>query len=42
MLLYGEVFMSNHIQMVIQSETGELSNLLPDFKKFTANKILEK
>ncbi|TDW52533.1 REP element-mobilizing transposase RayT [Flavobacterium sp. 270] len=42
MLLYGYVIMSNHIHMIVQSEKGELSDLLRDFKKFTASKILEK
>ena len=30
--------MSNHIHMIVQSGDGELSNLLRDFKKFTATK----
>ena len=38
--------MSNHIRMIIQSEEGNLSDLLsPDsfgIKKFTAKNILEK
>jgi REP element-mobilizing transposase RayT len=42
MLLYGYVIMSNHIHLVVQSSDGELSDLLRDFKKFTATKILEK
>ena len=42
MVLYGYVIMSNHIHMVVQSDVGELSNLLRDFKKFTAKNILEK
>ena len=42
MLLYGYVIMSNHIHMVVQSGDGELSDLLRDFKKFTAAKIIEK
>ena len=42
MVLYGYVIMSNHIHMVVQSNNGELSNLIRDFKKFTATKILEK
>ena len=42
MILYGYVIMSNHIQMIVQSGDGELSNLLRDFKKFTATKIIEK
>ncbi|WP_418264587.1 transposase [Flavobacterium faecale] len=42
MVLYGYVIMSNHIHMVVQSGDGELSDLLRDFKKFTATKIIEK
>jgi len=34
--------MSNHLDMVVQSGNGELSDLLRDFKKFTAAKIIEK
>ena len=34
--------MSNHLHMVVQSGNGELSDLLRDFKKFTASKIIEK
>jgi len=42
MILYGYVIMSNHIHMIVQSENGELSDLLRDFKKFTATKIIAK
>ena len=42
MILYGYVIMSNHIHLILQSNNGELSNLLRDFKKFTAKTILEK
>ena len=41
MLLYGYVIMSNHIHMIVQSETGKLSDLVRDFKKFTSKTILE-
>lgn len=40
--MYGYVVMSNHIHLIIQSEEGKLSNLIRDFKKFTAKSILEK
>ena len=36
MILYGYVIMSNHIHLIIQSEDGKLSDLIRDFKKFTA------
>ncbi len=42
MILYGYVIMSNHIHMIVQASDGELSNLLRDFKKFTAKTILDK
>ena len=42
MILYGYVIMSNHVHMIIQSKDGKLSDLLRDFKKFTAKTILEK
>ena len=42
MLLYGYVIMSNHIHLIIQSEHGKLSDLIRDFKQFTAKNILEK
>lgn len=42
MILYGYVIMSNHIHLIIQSEHGKLSDLIRDFKKFTAKNILEK
>ena len=42
MIVYGYVIMSNHIHMIIQSNDGKLSNLIRDFKKFTAKAILEK
>ena len=42
MLLYGYVIMSNHIHLIVQSKTAKLSDLIRDFKKFTAKNILEK
>ena len=42
MILYGFVIMSNHIHLIIQSEKGKLSDLIRDFKKFTAKTILNK
>ncbi|MFV8346915.1 REP-associated tyrosine transposase [Flavobacterium sp. ZB4P13] len=42
MILYGYVIMSNHIHLIIQSQDGKLSDLIRDFKKFTAKNILEK
>ena len=42
MILYGFVIMSNHIHLIIQSEEEKLSDLIRDFKKFTAKTILNK
>jgi REP element-mobilizing transposase RayT len=42
MILYGYVIMSNHIHLIVQSEDGNLSALIRDFKKFIAKNILEK
>ena len=39
--IYAFVIMSNHIHLLIRSETGELSNTIKEFKSFTAKKILE-
>jgi REP element-mobilizing transposase RayT len=41
MNLYGFVIMSSQIHLIIQSRNGRLSDLLRDFKKFTAKTILE-
>lgn len=41
MILYGYVIMSNHIHLIVQSNEGKLSDLIRDFKKFTAKSILE-
>lgn len=41
MVLYGYVIMSNHLHLIIQSKDGKLSDLIRDFKKFTAKQILE-
>ena len=42
MIVYGYVIMSNHIHLIIQSRASKLSDLIRDFKKFTAKSILEK
>jgi len=41
MILYGYVIMSNLIHLIVQSNEGKLSDLIRDFKKFTAKSILE-
>jgi REP element-mobilizing transposase RayT len=42
LIIYGYVIMTNHVHMIIQSKDGKLSDLIRDFKKFTATTILEK
>ena len=42
MILFGYVIMSNHIHILIQSQEATLSDLIRDFKKFTAKSILKK
>lgn len=42
MIVYGYVIMSNHIHIIIQSKNETLSDLIRDFKKFTAKIILDK
>jgi REP element-mobilizing transposase RayT len=39
--IYGYVIMSNHIHIIVHTEGYELSNVLRDFKKFTASSILK-
>jgi len=38
--VYGFVIMSNHMHVILRSENEKLSNIIRDFKKFTAQKIL--
>ncbi len=39
--LYAWVLMSNHIHMIIGSQSVELSNIIRDLKKYTSVKLLE-
>jgi REP element-mobilizing transposase RayT len=41
MILYGYVIMTNHIHLIVQSEDGALSDVIRDFKKYTATRILD-
>ncbi|NKI28495.1 transposase [Arenibacter sp. 6A1] len=41
LILYGYVIMSNHIHLIIQSKDGKLSELIRDFKKYTAKNIID-
>jgi REP element-mobilizing transposase RayT len=40
MVVFGYVIMSNHIHLVVQAQNNNLSDLIRDFKKFTARTIL--
>ncbi|AWV98248.1 REP-associated tyrosine transposase [Arcticibacterium luteifluviistationis] len=42
MNIYAFVIMSNHLHIMMQSEKKELSNLVRDFKKYTAQMILKR
>jgi len=42
MIVYGYVIMSNHIHLIIQAKDENLSDILRDFKKYTARTILGK
>lgn len=39
--VYAWVIMTNHIHLIIQSDKGNLSGIIRDFKKFTATRIFE-
>jgi Transposase and inactivated derivatives len=39
--IYSFVIMSNHVHLVIRSETGDLSGTLRDLKKYTSKRIIE-
>ena len=38
--VYGWVLMSNHLHMIVSSKKNNLSDIIRDFKKFTAVKII--
>ena len=40
MMVYGYVIMSNHIHIIMQSNIGQLSALIGDFKKYTSKSII--
>lgn len=39
--IYAWVIMSNHIHIILQSESNKLSNTIKEFKSFTAKEILK-
>jgi REP element-mobilizing transposase RayT len=40
LLLHAWCIMTNHVHLIISSETNTLSNILRDFKKFTSGEII--
>src|SRR6266542_218614 len=41
LVIYAYVIMSNHIHLLLQSESDDLSGILRDFKSYTSKKLLE-
>jgi Transposase and inactivated derivatives len=39
--IYAYVIMSNHVHLIVKSDTEDLSNILRDFKKYTSKRIVE-
>ena len=39
--IYAWVIMSNHIHLIMRSETNNLSDIIRDFKKYTSSKIVK-
>jgi REP element-mobilizing transposase RayT len=39
--IFAYVIMSNHIHMLVQSDKGDLSGTIRDFKKYTSKRIIE-
>ncbi len=39
--VFAYVVMSNHVHMVVQSSTANLSGTIRDFKKYTSKRIIE-
>ena len=41
LVIYGYVIMSNHIHLLVSSDTNNLSDTIRDFKSYTSKKIIE-
>ena len=41
LIVYAWVIMSNHLHLIVRSETGDLSGTIRDFKKYTSGMILQ-
>jgi len=40
-VVWAYVIMSNHIHMIVEAKNANLSNVIRDFKRFTATNILK-
>jgi REP element-mobilizing transposase RayT len=40
MKLYAYVIMTNHLHLIISSETNGISDMMRDFKKYTSKQII--
>ena len=41
LLIFGWVIMSNHIHLIVGTKKEKLSDIIRDFKKFTASKVVQ-
>lgn len=41
LIILAYVYMTNHIHLIVKSETNELQNIIRDFKSFTSKQIIE-
>ena len=41
LIVYAYVIMTNHVHLIVRSGSGELSNTVRDFKRFTSNQIMK-
>ncbi len=41
LIVYAYVIMSNHVHLLVQSDKGELSSTIRDFKSYTSKKIIQ-
>ncbi len=41
LIIYGFVIMSNHIHLIVKAKNNNLADVIRDFKKFTAGKIIK-
>ncbi len=41
LIVYAYVIMSNHVHLLVQSNSGQLSNTIRDFKSYTSKKFIQ-